>query len=420
MPSKSHETLSGRARHTRMPETGRRFLAGFSWIALFFVGARAASLAGQFLAGRILGPAEFGRAHLIMGMAASLQILPMMGFPFALSRSAGTNDRTDATTAALSAFFVWAALCVGILVANDNVLAPLAGLTGPLWTICVALSGVTAMHLTLGGALQGLMRFRARGISEALYGLASFATLALWLSFGKPSADALLGSTLIGLSAAALLSLWLLRDHLSVPLRAAPMREVLPFAALGAFSIITAALIQTPGRVVLFHLDSARASGIFAAYFMATVQVALALVNMLQAVLIPLASRADGQREAWDLVRRWGLPVTAVLPGMFAIGAAAVIGIMGRSYPLEPLWVLIFALAASAILIHSVLSALFAARDMRGLLTATGAGLGAGLLNLLLTLSLSPHFGVTGAALGLALSHAASAAVLILLMPSPS
>ncbi|MBI3298596.1 MAG: oligosaccharide flippase family protein [Elusimicrobia bacterium] len=409
--------IAGRARLAALPETGRRFLAGFSWIALFFAGARASSLASQFLAGRVLGPEEFGRAHLITGMAATVQILPMLGFPFALSRLGGQSDRPGATAAALSAFFVWAALCVGILAGGGAALAPLTGLSAAHWNLCLALSAATALHLTLGGALQGLTRFKERGLSEALYGLASFGTLAVWLSIGRPSAGVLLGSTIAGLSAAALFSLWLLRGQLRATLSAAPLREILPFAALGAFSLMTAALIQTPGRVVLFHLDSARASGIYAAYFMATVQVALALVNMLQAVLIPLASRTEGQREAWDLVRGWWLPAAAALPGVFAVGAGAVIGIMGRSYPKEPLWILLFALAASAILLHSVLAALFAARDMAGLLTATGAGLGAGLLNLLLTLSLAPRLGVAGAALGLAVSHCASAGLLLALMP---
>lgn len=420
MPSRSAFVAAGRGRLQTLPETGRRLLEGLSWVALFFTAARAASLGAQFLAGRVLGPDEFGRMHLVMAVAASVQILPMLGFPFALSRSAGDTRGPDDAQAssgpAVAAFLVWAGCCVAGLLANGRLLGPLAGLDEASWTLCVVLAAATALHLTLGGALQGAARFRERGLSEAVYGLASFTTLALWLAW-RPSGEALVGGYVLGLAAGSLHSLWRLRGSLG----GGPggLNGTLPFATLGALFTVSAALIQTPGRFVLYHMESARAAGLYSAYFVATVQVALALGNMLQAVLVPLASRRDGQRDAWAMIRYWGLPAAVGLPGLFALAASAVIAIMGRSYPLEPLWVLLFALAASAVFVHYVLAAVFAARDLRGLLASVGASLGAGLMNLLLTLYLAPRFGVSGAALSLGLGHAASAAVLILLMPRP-
>lgn len=420
MASRPGFAVSGRARLGALPDTGRRLIEGLSWVALFFTGARAASLGAQFLAGRVLGPDEFGRMHLVMAVAASVQILPMLGFPFALSRaSGGARSPVEAPPPAgptVAAFLVWAGFCVAGLLANGRLLAPLAGLDARSWTLTVVLAAATALHLTLGGALQGASRFRERGLSEAVYGLASFSSLALWLAW-RPSGEALVGAYVFGLAAAASYSLWRLRGSLGEAWSASVLTSALPFATLGALFTVSAALIQTPGRFVLYHTESARTAGLYSAYFVATVQVALALGNMLHTVLVPLASRQDGQRDAWAMVRNWGLPLAVGLPGFFALAASAVIAVMGRSYPLEPLWVLLFALAASAIFIHYVLAAVLAARDLDGMLASVGASLGAGLLNLLLTLSLAPRFGVSGAAVGLGLSHAASAAVLVFLIP---
>lgn len=418
MPSRSDFVVAGRGRLRALPETGRRLVEGLSWVALFFTGARAASLGAQFLAGRVLGPDEFGRMHLVMAVAASVQILPMLGFPFALSRASGEargqGEAPPSSGPVVAAFLVWAGCCVAGLLANGRLLGPLAGLDEASWTLCVVLAAATALHLTLGGALQGAARFRERGLSEAVYGLASFTALALWLAW-RPSGEALVGGYILGLAAASLHSLWRLRGSLGAS--SDGLNGTLPFATLGALFTVSAALIQTPGRFVLYHMESARAAGLYSAYFVATVQVALALGNMLQTVLVPLASRRDGQRDAWTMVRDWGLPAAVGLPGLFALAASAVIAIMGRSYPLEPLWVLLFALAASAVFVHYVLAAVFAARDLRGLLASVGASLGAGLLNLLLTLYLAPRFGVSGAAVALGLGHAASSAVLIFMIP---
>jgi len=87
-------------------------LKGFSWIAVFFVLARVLSLLTQFLAAKFLGPAEFGKTSLVMALAAVIQILPMLGFPLAMSRFAASaaDDPSRARTVSSTflVFLFWA------------------------------------------------------------------------------------------------------------------------------------------------------------------------------------------------------------------------------------------------------------------------------------------------------------------------
>lgn len=400
-----------RARVARLSEQKRRFLEGFSWIAAFFVAARAASVVTQFLAARLLGPEEFGRAHLVIAVAAVVQVLPMMGFPFALARSSGSHPedprRPAVVSSALTAFLAWAAVCILGLFASGPALITTTHVSPALWGLCLALSGATAVHLTLGGALQGLGRFRQRGVAEAVYAVSSLCLLTAVMALGRADAHSFVICLVVGLSAAAAYSLLALRDGLGAPCHWSALREFLPFATLGTVIVVSAALIQAPGRIILFHLDSARAAGVYSAYFTATIQVSLSLGNMVQAVLIPLASRSEGQHEAWDMLERWGPKAALALPAAFAVLSALVMAVLGRSYPHDWAWIALFSVAATAVLAHSLLAALFAARDLRGLFISITGSMAAGLTNLLLTLSLAPGLGVAGAALGLALGHAA-------------
>lgn len=403
-----------RRRMALMSEQKRRFVEGFSWIAAFFIAARAASVLTQFLAARLLGPEEFGRAHLVIAVGAVVQILPMMGFPFALARSSGSHPedprRPAFIASALAAFLAWAAVCVLGLLASGPALVATTGVNAGLWGLCLALAGATAVHLTLGGALQGLGRFRQRGIAEAVYAVTALSLLSAAMSLGRADAPSFILCLVAGLSTASAYSLWSLRDGLSAPRHLSALRELLPFATLGTVIVVSAALIQAPGRIILFHLDSARAAGVYSAYFTATIQVSLSLGNMVQAVLIPLASRSEGQHEAWDILERWGVRATLALPVAFTALSTMVLAVLGRSYPLSAAWVVLFSVSATAVLAHSLLAALFAARDLRGLFISIAGSLTAGLTNLLLTLSLAPSLGVAGAALGLALGHAAGVA----------
>lgn len=400
-----------RSRVARLSEQRRRFVEGFSWIAAFFIAARAASVVTQFLAARSLGPEEFGRAHLVIAVAAVIQVLPMLGFPFALARSGGTHPddprRPAFVASALTAFLAWAAACVLGLYASAPALVATTGVAPGLWSLCLALAAATAAHLTLGGALQGLGRFRERGVAEAVYGVCALGLVGTAFALGVGDARALVLCLIAGLAVASSYELWALRDGLAAPRRFGELRELLPFATLGTVIVVSAALVQSPGRIILFHLDSARAAGVYSAYFTATIQVSLSLGNMVQAVLIPLASRSEGQAEAWDLLERWGLRAALALPLGFAALSAAVMAVLGRSYPLSWTWIALFSVAATAVLGHSLLAALFAARDLRGLFISIAGSLAAGTANLLLTLSLAPSLGVAGAAVGLAVGHAA-------------
>jgi len=404
-------------------QTADSFIKGFSWIAAFFLLARALTLLVQFVAARTLGPAEFGQAHLVVAAASLVQILPMLGFPLALSRfGASTPDeearaRTISTTLAAAA--VWAAAAAGALWLARGAFSPLTGLGSASWKICLALALLTSFHFIVGGALQGLTRFKERGLAEAAYGLLAFLGFFVMLGLYGPYYQSLIAAYLAALGGAALLGLWFLRGQLRTDLDFRALKEILPYAALGTAHVLALALIQAPGRFSTFRLISAEAAGIYSAYFTATVQVSLAISGMLYAVIVPLASRPQGQRDAWAALRRGYLP--AVIGGTAAFMASAFIllSLIGSRYPLRLDWLALFSLSAGLVLLHSVTACVFAAQGLRGLAVSISGTLLAGFGNLLLNLLLAPRWGVGGAAAALALGFLAGLCWYLFHLPAP-
>jgi hypothetical protein len=127
---------------------------------------------------------------------------------------------------------------------------------------------------------------------------------------------------------------------------------------------------------------------------------------MLQAVLVPMASGAEGQRELWSLFKSWGVPAAVAAWVFFSATAVGGLALFGRSYNFDLGWSAAFAGAAALILLHGAASSIYAGRDFSGLRVSVAGALAAGLGNLFLTARLVPEFGVLGAALALALSFA--------------
>jgi hypothetical protein len=68
------------------PRRRTTLVSGLGWIGVLYAAARASTLLTQLIAGRLLGPEEYGRANLVIAAAAYLQIAFMLGFPLATSK----------------------------------------------------------------------------------------------------------------------------------------------------------------------------------------------------------------------------------------------------------------------------------------------------------------------------------------------
>ena len=390
------------------PHRRRALLSGLGWIGALYTAARASTLLTQLLAGRLLGPEEYGRANIVIAAAAYLQIIPMLGFPLATSKLIAEEDdetrRARLVSTALASFAVWAALSLPLLAAGRGRLGRAMGLPPELFALAALLAAATALSQVLASPLLGLKRFAQRGLVEIVYGLSAPVLLgALVLALGADY-RAMILAFMAAMLASSAYALWSLRRYLRPAFEPAFVKAVGRYAATATLTLFSTACVLAPARLFLNKHADAHAVGVFSAYFTSTVQVALAFLYMLQAVLVPMASGAEGQRDIWSLFRRWSAPALIAAWALFAATAAGGIALFGRRYHFEPLWTAAFAGAAALILLHGVASALYAARDYSGLRVSVAGALAAGLGNVALTARLVPRFGVPGAALALMLS----------------
>lgn len=396
------------ARAAPEPSRHRALLSGLGWIGVLYGTARVSTFLAQLLAGRLLGPVEYGRANLVIAAAAYLQIIPMLGFPLATSKliaeEADEARRARLISTALASFLAWAVLCLPLMAAAHQWLERAMRLPAELFALSALLATATALSQVLASPLLGLKRFAHRGLVESVYGIAAPVLLGALVVFSGADHRAMIIAFIGSLLASSTYALWVLRHYLRPAFDWGFVRAVGRYAATAAPTLLATACVLAPARLFLNQHGSAHEVGLFSAYFTATVQVALALLYMLQAVLVPMASGAEGQRALWPLFRRVGAPALLASWAFFSATAVAGLALFGRRYNLDLGWAAAFAGAAALILLHGAISALYAARDFSGLRLSVAGALAAGLANLTLTSFLVPPFGVLGAALALLFS----------------
>jgi O-antigen/teichoic acid export membrane protein len=389
-------------------------LSGLGWIGFLYSAAKASTLLTQFLAGRLLGPVEYGRANLVIAAAAYLQIVPMLGFPLATSKLVSEEQDEERLSrlisTALTSFLIWTLLCLPLIAAAHRFLESSLGMPASLFAFSALLATATALSQVLASPLLGLKRFAQRGLVETIYGLCAPLILIGLIAALGPTHQAMIGALSASLLASSAYALWSLRRYLKPAFEPGFVKAVSRYAATASLTLLATACVLAPARLFLNRHAGAQEIGLFSAYFTATVQVALALLYMLQAVLVPMASGAEGQRETWTLLRRWAAPATLIAWGIFCATAVAGLAAFGRRYPLDLGWAAAFAAAAALILVHGAISSLYAARDYSGLRVSVAGALASGLGNVALTARLVPQYGVLGAALSLVLSFSAGLA----------
>ncbi len=416
-PDDDSAALLARARASapRRPDTSTAqggtlpaFLSGLGWIGLLYGLAKASTLLTQIAAGRWLGPEEYGRANLVLAASAYLQIAPMLGFPTAMGKflAPETDERRRArfVSTALAAFAAWTLLCLPVMAAAHHALSLTLNLPGSLFMPSLVLATANAVYVVVASPLLGLHRFAHRGLVEAVYGLtAPIALVLAVLAFG-PDHRSLISALSAGFILGALYALWCQRRYLVLAFEPDILKAVWRYAAVASLNLLAVACVLAPARFILHTVRGAEEVGLFSAYFTATIQVALAFLYMLQSVIVPMASDERGQRETWQLVRRWAAPALSGAWVFFLLGLTAALAVFGRRYPMRWDWMLAFSGSAVLVLAHGTLSALYSARDFSGLRVSVIGGLIAGGGNAAFAARLIPQYGVTGAAAALGLS----------------
>jgi O-antigen/teichoic acid export membrane protein len=387
----------------------RAFLEGIYAIGLFYVIARALTTGTQILAGRWLGPNEYGLATLVIACTSVLTIPLQLGFPAAATKFPAMESsqarQAEIISTAVWANMLWGLPCAGFLYLFTDAISQILRLSPEVYGWGLLASCLFALNSLVCSALQGAKRFPERGRVEAVYAAVFAVAFGTGYLIVGARFTSLAASLCVGLAASATLAIYYLRNLIRPILSVHALSCIRSYTVAPVLNSVASAMVMGSTPIILATYMSEREVGILSIYSLGTIMIAGAFSVIVSTVLGPLSSTSTGQEGAW---RKFFKAVPILFPCgilFFALSNVVVLLVVGKEYPMQVLWVLLFALAATLSFLFSATLTLLFARDVRGLWFGVGGMILSGIGCIVGNLVAIPRYAVSGAALSLVLSY---------------
>lgn len=378
----------------------------------FFILARLLTAAGQLVAGRWLGPHQYGLVTLAVATSAILTIPLNLGFAPGMVKFTASEERAEARAVVISTA-VWINLiiaipCLMIMYWPRRIISSWLHLDVSVFVWSLAYSGLISAYTLISSIPQALSRMNQRGWAEFIYGGAAFLLFfPLYFALGGSYVEFML-SLIIALTAAIVVVLYWSRDHIFFTLDLQALRKISSYFLSTVVANIFAVFVYSVSPLILASRLSTSSAGVLSMYEFGSLGVAAVLSQILVTVLMPLASSPARQNGAWKKMLLLSVP-SAFLCFLLLIPADyAALKLVGRGYPIHLSWIAVFSAAGALSVIAAAANTLLTARDASSVWLGTLGCIFGGPVSLGTLLWAIPRYGFIGAGLAALATYAFS------------
>lgn len=397
-------------RLTREPpgEGAKEFIRALGWIGTSFALAKVISTLLSLAAGRLLGPAEFGRVNLFISSGSMIAPFIVAGLNASVVRYGVSGaERARVFTTATALFLALTAATVTLVLTFRQWLSTLLGITPGMLALSLCYAAVTGAFLLASAMQQASGNFSRRGWSEIAFSALLAAVFFSSLYFLGRTYEAMAYAYIAayGSIGAGLLVRHVMAAKLSF-LEAKALRPMLQYSAYSFGGGLGAFLVLNVQGLLLNSFLAPEDVGQYAAYYTATIGVSAYLGHAFATVLFPKASASTNTRRLWDMAAAsWrGLAIPAFL--FFLAAETVVLFLMGRQqYGMQAELMFLFALCGTLMLVYGSLAQIIFSEGVKAARLSLFLAWGGGLINFTTCLALIPLLGIAGAALAFILTY---------------
>lgn len=352
----------------KMSDGVRIFLGSLTWSFLGGIVGAAIIFVVSILAGRYLGPEEYGKYSLVVAMA-SIFILPMLaGIDTALVHflSKNTIKRKEYVSSGLWIVGLLSLSITGALFVFSSQIAALFSTEVILFRVAIIISIVLVVRNVLDAVARGYQDFRYQSavkIAEALtiFGVFIFG----YLISSQPTYLMVAVATFGGYFIASLIYIW--RYRLSISIQKKYTKSLLSYGKFVFLGFIFTATMSSLDKVFINKYIGAEDLGLYNAYYTVSTLLIGQIIILLINVVFPFLSAtndSDGK-----LLRSFNkISIFIFIP--LVIGCMCIarggISFFGASYYVDWLLIALFSCYSVLLMYFSILWAFIASRSQEG------------------------------------------------------
>jgi O-antigen/teichoic acid export membrane protein len=394
----------------RMSDEARIFFLGTSYVAVGTLFGALLTFGFNVLAARVLGPGNFGNLSLITALSAILAISMALVLTPTIKYASGVHDdaeraRIISTSAIQVVLFTAATTSVLALLAPQ--LAHVIGVSVDVYAFALAYAvTITFFTLTMS-ALRILIRMRAYALFNAAQSVILLAAFLTFVGYDVRSWQAAVYSIFVSNVAISLILVVYLKRYFTLQFDRRWSKKILEYA-VNALPGAIAISCMGVDRILINRFLTAWDVGIYNAYFLPSLTIALMLWSIVNAGFFPFASKRQDKLNLFRSVNKAAPYLAALLvPSTILLEAIAFI-FYGSQYPFSLVISLFFALAAAAFVVYQCYLWLIASVGPSGAKVNAVSAVLALVMLVGLDIVLIPPIGILGAAVALFLAYAVS------------
>lgn len=396
-----------------------KFIKNLSYVGIGTVIASVFSFSYNILAGRWLGPSEYGTFTLVQSVAMFLYIPMLLGFSTAMVKyNAEKVDFTRqrsiiSTTYILVLLFTVVSILV-YLVFSKEIMA-FFSISSEIFYFALLFAVLFVIYTLTTGTLRSLHMIRAYSrlmpVQSAIlfFAFLTFAFVFRELSFKSP-----LYSMLLAYGVTGGIILAFLRKYLRPEFSKEWAHKLHRYSVYSLMGGISAALYSNLDKIVINMYMPVSNVGIYWAYNYSFTTLILLFTSIFVTVFFPVASMCSNKEVLFKRINK--IVILLILFGWpLAIGTGCVIlKLYGGSYPFDLSLTLLFAIAGICISVDQLYGQLLSSVGEKGAKITSFGAIVLALVNVLLNLLLIPHIGLRGAIIATIVAYLSSIGIMLL------
>ncbi len=393
------------------------FLKSLSFVGMGFGISAVLGLATQILAGRILGPSEYGKYALIQAVASFLCLPMLMGISTALIKYGAEKDNFDDQKKIISTsyllFLIFSAVFIAIFLIFSHTISYILNMSFELLVYSVIFSFFFSFYMISISIMQGLKKMKILSILQIIYGISGIVAFLLFIFFKFLSFRAILFSSLINYSIVFIAIIIIFRKYFCFNLDKNLAKKFLKYGLYTSIFSLAAVIYFNFDRIWINKLFGATQVGIYGSYYLAFITTSVYLFNTFNLVFFPMISGIKDKEVIYKKINKriWRLSILFFL--LILLMGTIIVKLYGHKYQFNFLLCLLFSGAAVVLLINALYVWCANSFGTEGAKTTSIAAIVTAIVNIVANIIFIPILGFFGAVISIILSYIVSIIIVI-------
>lgn len=389
-----------------MSSSMKKFVLNLSYVTFSTAICAGIGAIMQIVAGRVIGPTEYGKFSLIVSIGNIISTFSLLGLNIASIYYLANRQQNRRTISA--ALF-------GVII-NVTLVFILAYYLMPYWANAlkinhdIAMLGLVFMVIyTFNRMSRAFLRglnmikhYAIYDITTSIIALASF--FILIFAFSTHNYLLITISQFINYGSYAIFVFVTIRPHLT-KFSKPDFTKLYSYGIYSFWGSIGFLILGNFDRLILNYYSGSKATGLYSAYVIASQAITYQLFYSFSILFFPTAAQAENKAS---LVKKLNASVIKLAPIIFIINLSIsfiILSLFGKKYPLNLSLILLFSLNTLLYFIFHTYGTLLSSRGKYGAKTNAIYLLIAAALFIALSLFATPRWGISGVIISLLISY---------------